>query len=127
MRIIGDYAEEMTLLESYLQKQAQPGAVLQILEAGCGREWYFEMKGIEYELTGVDMDDAALEARSQNKQDLKHRVVADLRTATLDSNKYDVIYCAFVLEHVSGAEQVLENFVRWLRPGGILILRVPDR
>jgi hypothetical protein len=32
-----------------------------------------------------------------------------------------------VLEHVRGAEQVLENFVQWLRPGGILILRVPDR
>lgn len=56
-----------------------------------------------------------------------HCIVGDLRTAALEPNKYDVIYNAFVLEHVRGAEQVLENFVRWLRPGGILILRVPDR
>lgn len=110
-----------------MQQYASKGDVLQVLEAGCGREWYFQMEGIRYELTGVDTDLAALEARRQKKGDLSHWIVGDLRTASLEPNKYDVIYNAFVLEHVQGAEQVLENFVRWLRPGGILILRVPDR
>jgi SAM-dependent methyltransferase len=126
MKIIPEYEAELGLLESYLQRQASRGDVLQVLEAGCGREWYFRMDGIAYELTGVDTDRAALEARRQEKGDLTHCIVGDLRTAGLEPNKYDVIYNAFVLEHVRGAEQVLENFVRWLRPGGILILRVPD-
>jgi SAM-dependent methyltransferase len=127
MKIIGEYREEMVLLETYLRQQVRPGEVLQILEAGCGREWYFRMEGILYELTGVDVDAAALDARRQYRQDLSHSIVADLRTATLKPNSYDIIYHAFVLEHVQGAAQVLDNFVKWLRPGGILIVRVPDR
>jgi 2-polyprenyl-3-methyl-5-hydroxy-6-metoxy-1,4-benzoquinol methylase len=127
MRIISEYGEELGLLESYMSQQGSEGKVLQVLEAGCGREWFFRMEGIAYELTSIDMDQMALEARRQAKGDLTHCIVADLRTAVLEPNKYDVIYNAFVLEHVRGAEQVLENFVRWLRPGGILILRVPDR
>jgi SAM-dependent methyltransferase len=127
MRIIDEYETELALLESYLQQQVSQGEVLQVLEAGCGREWYFRMDGIAYELTGVDTDCAALEARRQSKRDLTHCIVADLRTAALEPDKYDVIYNAFVLEHVRGAEQILENFVQWLRPGGILILRFPDR
>ena len=125
MKIIGEYREEMVLLETYLRQQVRPGEVLQILEAGCGREWYFRMEGILYELTGVDLDAAALDARRQYRQDLSHSIVADLRTATLKPNSYDIIYHAFVLEHVQGAAQVLDNFVKWLRPGGILIVRVP--
>ncbi|MGB7435149.1 MAG: methyltransferase domain-containing protein, partial [Candidatus Acidiferrum sp.] len=127
MKIIDEYNAELEILESYLHQRVSQGEILQILEAGCGREWYFRMEGIAYELTGVDMDRLALEARRQSKGDLTYCIVGDLRTATLEPNKYDVIYNAFVLEHVRGAEQVLENFVQWLRPGGILILRVPDR
>lgn len=50
----------MALLESHLQQQVSQGEVLQVLEVGCGREWYFRMHGIAYELTGVDTDRAAL-------------------------------------------------------------------
>jgi hypothetical protein len=50
-----------------------------------------------------------------------------LRTIDLPEERYDVIYSAFVLEHISGATRVLERFVRWLKPGGLIILRIPDR
>ena len=107
MKIIDEYNAELEILESYLHQRVSQGEILQILEAGCGREWYFRMEGIAYELTGVDMDRLALEARRQSKGDLTYCIVGDLRTATLEPNKYDVIYNAFVLEHVRGAEQVL--------------------
>lgn len=45
----------------------------------------------------------------------------------MEENKYDVIYNSFVLEHIDEVERVLNNFWRWLRPGGILILRIPNR
>ena len=53
--------------------------------------------------------------------------MGDLRTIDLEESKYDVIYSSFVLEHIDDAERVLHNFVRWLKPDGILILRIPDR
>jgi 2-polyprenyl-3-methyl-5-hydroxy-6-metoxy-1,4-benzoquinol methylase len=51
-------------------------------------------------------------------------IVGDLRSLDLERNRYDVIYNSYVLEHIDGAEGVLEKFAN---PGGILILRIPDR
>jgi SAM-dependent methyltransferase len=127
MRILSEHEREIEVLEQHLKLQARGGTVLQILEAGCGRKWYFTMDQIPFELTGVDLDAAAMEARITRQKDLTRMIVGDLRTVQLGPNSYDVIYNAYVLEHVSDAEKVLENFVRWLKPGGILILTVPDR
>lgn len=101
--------------------EALPGP-LRILEAGCGRTWAHRLS-VPYVLTGLDLDPDALAART----DLHHAIVGDLRTAEFAPNSFDVIYNAFVLEHVRGARQVLERFLGWLAPGGMLILKVPDR
>ena len=45
----------------------------------------------------------------------------------IKNHLYDVIYYSYVLEHVEGAERVLKNFVRWMKRGGIIILRFPKR
>lgn len=100
---------------------ALPGP-LRILEAGCGRDWPLKLS-VPYRLTGLDLDPDALAART----DLHEAVVGDLRTAEFPARSFDVIYSAYVLEHVRGAEQVLERFLRWLAPGGMLIIQVPDR
>ena len=78
-------------------------------------------------LTGVDLNEDALHLRKCHSRDLQEAILGDLRTVSLEANKYDVIYNSFVLEHVQDAERVLDNFHRWLSPGGILILRIPDR
>ena len=101
--------------------EALPGP-LRILEAGCGRTWAHKLS-VPYVLTGLDLDPDALAART----DLDHAIVGDLRTAEFPPHSFDVIYNAFVLEHVRGARQVLERFLGWLAPGGMLILKVPDR
>lgn len=126
MKIIADSRDEMRVLERYIRQRSRRGETLRILEAGCGREWLFRMDDVDYELTGIDLDGAALEARKRDRRDLHHGIVGDLRTVDLEPGRYDIIYSAFVLEHVEGAGRVLENFVRWLKPGGIVIVRVPD-
>jgi SAM-dependent methyltransferase len=127
MRLLAQPGAEWQLVESWIRSRAREDRPIQILEAGCGRNWVFRMQNIAYELTGIDLDAAALEARKTIQRDLHHAIVGDLRTADLPPERYDVIYSSFVLEHVRGAEQVLENFIRWLKPGGILVVRVPDR
>ena len=101
--------------------EALPGP-LRILEAGCGRNWPLKL-AVPFKLTGLDLDRDALAAR----KDLDQAIVGDLRQAEFAPHSFDVIYNAFVLEHVSGARQVLERFLRWLAPGGMLIVKVPDR
>ena len=127
MKIIEKYDDELALIESHITAQASPGKTLQVLEAGCGRKWYFKMRGVDFELTGIDLDAEALRARLEISKDLKRGIIGDLRTAQLPDAGYDIIYNAFVLEHVEGAEKVLHNFLRWLRPGGLLVIRVPDK
>ena len=117
---------EVELIEHYIAQQVATEDPIQILEAGCGQRWTLRLDGIRYFLTGVDSDPHALDIRKNIRQDLDQAVVGDLRTVRLDPGKFDVIYSSFVLEHIQGAEGVLESFVRWLKPGGIIIIRIPD-
>lgn len=100
---------------------------LEILEAGCGRKWNIDLGGVDYRLTGVDLDPDALHHRQEIVGDLHVGLVGDLRTVALARRFYDVTYSAFMLEHVSGAEQVLDRMTEALKAGGLMILRVPDR
>lgn len=127
MKLVRDYDDEIRLLEDHIRSQGRGASPLRILEAGCGREWYFRLDGLAYELTGLDLDPAALAARRAIKGDMTRSFVGDIRNADLPDGHFDVIYNAFVLEHVKGAERALVNFVRWLKPGGLLIVRIPDR
>jgi SAM-dependent methyltransferase len=121
LNLLTEYRAVLEALERHLRGASR---TLTVLEAGCGRKWPLEVEGLDLRIIGVDLDDAALTAR----QDLARAIVGDLRDpALMPPESCDVVYCAFVLEHVDGAERVLDNFLRWLRPGGLLLLRIPDR
>jgi SAM-dependent methyltransferase len=97
-----------------------------VLEAGCGRKWELDLSGLGYHLTGVDLDEHALEARLSNEKDLDLAILGDLRTVSLPEGHYDLVYNAYVLEHIKGAEGVLDNLFKWAKAGGIVVLRIPD-
>jgi SAM-dependent methyltransferase len=115
------------VIADHIIQQAQPNETLHILEAGCGNRWRIELPNVQYTLTGIDLDECALDLRQNQQCDLDVAICGDLRTITLEENEYDVVYNSYVLEHVEGAENVLKNFVSWLKPGGILIIRIPNR
>jgi SAM-dependent methyltransferase len=119
--------EELRLVQDSIRAFATTGRDIQILEAGCGRSWSIPLDGLAYRLTGIDSDPEALRARVETVGDLDDAVLGDLRTATLPDAFFDVVVCSYVLEHVTDPDVVLRNFQRWLKPGGIMILRVPDR
>jgi SAM-dependent methyltransferase len=102
--------------------ESSPGT-LRILEAGCGRRWNLDLTGVDFQLIGVDLNADAMRMRS----DLDEAIVGDLRTVALPIDAYDVVYSSFVIEHVAGAEQVLDKMIAALRPGGLLLVRFPDR
>ncbi len=120
VHLLNSESDNRRMIERYLQSL---GNDLYILEAGCGRYWPLKLDGTTVHLTGIDLDETALSAR----RDLERAHVADLRTVQLQANSFDVVYCAFVLEHIDGAERVLKNFAEWVRPGGLIVLQFPDR
>src|SRR5262245_18170811 len=89
--------------------------VVQVLEAGRGRRWDIDVPGVTLTITGVDLDADAMQARLEREGDLAQYIVGDLRTVTLPEKTFDVAYCSYLLEHISGAEDVLDRLVASLR------------
>lgn len=126
LELINSWTQEMEAIESWIAPMKEAGRDLQILEAGCGQKWDLNLGDSGYFLTGVDLDGAALKLRMEVSKDLDRAVEGDLRTAHFEPASFDVIFNSFVLEHVPGAARVMENFARWLKPGGLVVIRIPD-
>ncbi len=127
IKVVHDNSKLNEIIESYMKHQSHLTKHLEILEAGCGKNWPIDLSGFNYHLTGIDTDSHALEMRKSVKGDLHTAILGDLRENDLPTNNYDIIYSSFVLEHIKGAENVLKGFLKWLKPEGILILKFPDR
>jgi SAM-dependent methyltransferase len=99
--------------------------VKRILEVGVGKGFFLEKAsatGIDIE--GVELNsEAAAVARSKG---FKVHGVDLSQLATTNLRSWDGI-CAFqVIEHLSNPREFLEHALTLLRPGGILILSVPN-
>lgn len=125
-RILMTQQEERALLAQAFKDAAPSEGVLRVLEAGCGQKWTVDVPDVKLHITGVDADPEALRMRREQQGDLDEGIHADLRSVELPKDAFDVAYCAFVLEHVEGAEQVLDRLTAAVRPGGRLILLLPN-
>jgi len=125
--LLKSWKEDCLLMEQYIKQKAFDGSPLQILEAGCGQGWPFDLQGIRFKLTGVDIDKDVLELRRRRANDLTELIACDLRLLDLGKARFDVVYCSYVLEHIEDAKFVLEKFSKCIKSKGILILRIPDR
>ncbi|QJR81938.1 class I SAM-dependent methyltransferase [Alteromonas pelagimontana] len=126
-KIVPSTTEETRLIENYIRRRVKNIEPLQILEAGCGQKWPLQLSEVRFTLAGIDIDKDAIALRKSKYDDLDEVIIGDLRTAKLEPNKFDVIYTAYVLEHIENVQAVLDNFSRWLKPEGIMIIKIPDR
>jgi SAM-dependent methyltransferase len=55
-----------------------------------------------------------------------HTYKCDLHNLIIGNNEYDVIICTEVLEHVMSPSRVISEFHRVLKPGGKLVMTVPQ-
>lgn len=124
--ILRDSGEEHRILTDNIREARSEDGAVRLLEAGCGHHWWLRPDGVSLHITGVDTDADALRIRREEHGDLDDEILGDLRTAPLPAESFDVVYCSFVLEHVEGAEQALDAMAAALRPGGRMIIRIPD-
>ena len=113
------------IVRARIRSYARDKGRIHILEAGCGRRWPYRFDDVDFVLTGVDLDADALRIRQQGKKDLHAAILGDLRAVTFDKYSFDIIYSAYVLEHIAETERVLLNFLDWIKPGGLIILKFP--
>lgn len=95
-----------------------------ILDVGCGTGSFLSyMKQIGWDITGLEPDAGARQVAKQLYQ-LDIQPIDEL--FTLPAASFDVITLWHVLEHVHGLHAYMEQLHRLLKPGGSLLIAVPN-
>jgi SAM-dependent methyltransferase len=110
-----------------------PEKPVSMLQAGCQGSFrelgisQLAEDGFEISVNAVDADHPLARSVLEDTRDAYDDVlIGDLRTVPIPQRKYDVVYCALLIERVQHVELVLDRLVSALKPGGLL-LRTGDR
>jgi SAM-dependent methyltransferase len=107
---------------------ALEGRTLSVLDVGCG--WGPVLCQLEAEphfdnirISGADVADSVLYKRELYREFF----IGDLAEGypEIGSERYDVVVCEQVLEHLDALDAAIATLVRVTRPGGILVIGVP--
>lgn len=97
-----------------------------VLDLGCGEGTRLNLILPESaEGTGIDISPTAIKLGKSRYPKIKF-IQADLEEIPLRNNDFDVVYSAYVLEHLSNPEKVLDEAARLLRKDGFLVLIAPN-
>jgi SAM-dependent methyltransferase len=113
-------------------KKENTGSI-RVLDAGIGfgQYTYYMMKlSKSWIITGVDVKTEQIRDCNDfiKKINREHQVnfkVADLTTIN-EQNTYNLILCVDVMEHIENDVQVFRNFVKSLKPGGVVLISTPS-
>jgi SAM-dependent methyltransferase len=112
---------EMRGLQSVVDEFVADKGQVRVLEAGCGSLTYIDL-GSEAYVVGLDVSDVALERNTS----LDERILGDVEEHEFPVASFDVIVCWYVFEHLPHPDRALARFAHALRPGGLLILALPN-
>jgi SAM-dependent methyltransferase len=113
--------EALTALQAKVNDILAGRRGLRALEAGAGKRTRLKLAEDAY-VVGVDND---AEALARNVQ-LDERVLSDLAAYAPGDASFDVVTSWYVLEHVHAPRALLASFARWVAPGGLIVLAVPN-
>lgn len=96
-----------------------------VLDVGCGMGYFlFACREAGYRVRGVDISD---HASSYVAGELGISVeTGNLKDLSLESGSADVVTMWHFLEHAPNPGNYLEEAGRWLAPGGLLVVDVPN-
>jgi ubiquinone/menaquinone biosynthesis C-methylase UbiE len=94
-----------------------------ILDVGCGRgDFLLMMRERGWECSGLELDNR-VGSKSKNGVDLKSGSLYDVR---FPDSYFEAVTFWHVFEHVKDPEWTLKECARVLKPGGLLVLAVPN-
>lgn len=107
-----------------LRKQRVDGAAPSVLDYGCGTGYFAHtMQSAGWRVTGVEIN-AAARAFASNHFSL--HAIAPEAMKELPSHSFDAITLWHVMEHVEHLDHLLAELNRLLRPGGSLVIALPN-
>ena len=105
-----------------LAQHKQSGA---LLDLGCSSGSFLESMGNgAWKLYGVEMSPEC--AKAAEARCGAQVFVGNVLDAPFPSEMFDVITCFDVLEHLFEPQLVMQKVAKWLKPGGIFFVQVPN-
>jgi SAM-dependent methyltransferase len=95
-----------------------------LLEIGCGKGGFLELAARDYDVSGIDISEYAVNTIQPTLGDRVRRV--DVEDVGFPSAHYDVVAAFNILEHLEHPASVIAKIYNSLRDGGILIGSVPN-
>lgn len=97
-----------------------------ILDLGCGDGTRLNLLAESNKTAvGIDLSQTAIKMARSSYPNLRF-LKADLERIPLEDESFDLIYSAFVLEHLSNSKQVIKEVIRVLKKDGFLVLIAPN-
>ncbi|MFN5418086.1 MAG: class I SAM-dependent methyltransferase [Flavobacteriia bacterium] len=117
--------KRLNFIESAIKKLDKKD--LSILDVGCGNGNISRYLGSkDFSVLGIDISEASiLKARMLNffeNVSFRHLAAEEL----IGVQKFDVVVCSEVIEHLDNPQLVLNQLRKLLNPGGLLIVTVPN-
>ena len=112
-------------------KKRLPTIKGKVFEIGCapGKWLAFFYKNYSIKVAGIEYSDVGQSATLKNFQLLNikdPRIIIGDFFKLQPKKKYDVVMSYGFIEHFDDPKKVIDLHLRWLKPGGILILGVPN-
>lgn len=95
-----------------------------LLDVGCGQGYFLRsVRDLGWDVLGIDMSQRAVEeCRSQGLEAKK----GELKEMGFPDNSFDAVHLFHVFEHLPEPAAFVDEVFRILRPGGEIILTVPN-
>jgi len=119
----------LTLITSTIQnfQKETMRSNLRILDVGCGNgNISIPLASLGFEVTGVDVDSKSInKARMKNKFYNAQFVTQNIYQFNTN-NKFDIVICSEIIEHLSNPLLFLYNIRKFLKRNGLLICTIPN-
>jgi SAM-dependent methyltransferase len=114
--------EQVSSLQALVARHTAGVETVRLLEAGCGQ--YPSPLGLDRRahIVGIDVSTPQLERNDWADE----KILGDVTAYDFTPEDFDVIVCWDVLEHLPAPELALERFARAVRPGGLVVIKVPN-
>ena len=126
LNLLAYVAEYCSSVATRIDGEANP---LRVIDVGCGTGHLLLELGnrlhTPLRLYGLDFSDSAVR-RSRRLVPSAEFVVTSVYEIPYPDDNFDIVTCTETLEHLQRPEEALEEMFRVLKPGGQLVVTVPD-